>query len=108
MQTLLMWYSWLAKAVEGKKDALAFLGRVVGVVFDMADLQGRQQYGASVGVSSVSRSAWSLVIGLVRRHISARFYRVYRRIGIRLIGLYSYAYWYEAYYNNALDRDLEC
>jgi hypothetical protein len=36
-----MWYSWLAKAVEGKKDALAFLGRVVGVVFDMADLQGR-------------------------------------------------------------------
>ena len=43
------------------------------------------QYGASAGVSSVGRSARSLVIKLVRRHIGARSYRVHRRIGMRLV-----------------------
>ena len=43
-------------------------------------------------VGSVGRSARSLVIGLVRRHIGARSYRVHRRIGMRLVGLYELGY----------------
>ena len=58
-------------------------------------------------VGSVGRSARSLVTGLVRRHISARSYRVHRRIGMRLVGLCSYAYRHEACRGNVLDRDLE-
>ena len=47
-------------------------------------------------VGSVGRSARSLVIGLVCRRIGARSYRVHRCIGIRLVGLCSYAYRHEA------------
>ena len=45
-------------------------------------------------VGSVGRSARSLVIGLVRRHIGARSYQVHRRIGMRLVGSCSQAYRY--------------
>ena len=36
-----MWYSWLAKAVEGKGERWR-LGHAVDVIFDVADLQGKQ------------------------------------------------------------------
>ena len=45
-------------------------------------------------VGSVGRLAQSLVIGLVRRHISARSYQVHRHISIRLVNLYLQAYWH--------------
>ena len=46
-------------------------------------------------VGSVGRLAQSLIIGLVRRHISIRSCQIYRHIGMRLISLYLYIYQHE-------------
>ena len=49
------------------------------------------------------------IVGLVYRHISTRSYQVYRRIGIRLIGLCSHVYWHEACHKvGSIGRLVQC
>ena len=45
-----MWYSWLAIAVEGKGTRWR-LGRVIGVVFDVAEPLGSWQSVENVGIA---------------------------------------------------------
>ena len=86
------------------------IGTIGIVIAGIAALSVCQRYMAvqcQRRVGSVGRSARSLVIGLVRRHIGTRSYQVHRRISMRLVSLCSYAYQHKACRDNILNRDLE-
>ena len=76
MQTLLTQYSWLTKAVGGG-GARWRLGRAINVIFDIANLQGRQQTvsGLQVGgaVTFIGKGS-SAIEGRSFKAVGAKLY----------------------------------
>ena len=94
MQTLLMQYSWLTKAIGGEGVRWR-LGHTINVIFNVADLQGRQQtvLGLQVGGAVI----------FIDKGSSAIEERLFKAVGAKL---YYYQAGYRGLYKLSCHRSL--